>query len=117
MMARERSRLFVMIFGSLTAVMVIVTQLFLFEGKQETQDSTVKTEKTSDESSGDKALLSAAQPSVLSSFHAGLNHEAVFLFEILLDSREHNGWAPEVPVSLGKYFLTLFRTIISPNAP
>lgn len=106
-----------MIFGSLTAVMVIVTQLFLFEGRQETQDSGVKTEKTSGDHSGDKVFLSAPQPSVLSSFNASLNHEAVFLFEILQDCREHKGWAPEVPVSLGKYFLTLFRTIISPNAP
>jgi hypothetical protein len=106
-----------MIFGSLTAVVVIFTQLFLYEAPQEKPDSHVKTEKTSDESSNDKVLLSAPQPSVLSSFHASLNHEAVFLFEILLDVKEHKGWAPEVPVSLGKYFLTLFRAIISPNAP
>jgi hypothetical protein len=117
MMTRERNRILMMIFGSLTAVMVIVTQLFLFEGIQETHDTGVRTEKTSDEPSGDKVFLSAPQPSVLSSFQAGLNHESVFLFEILLDSREHKGWSPEVPVSIGKYFLTLFRTIISPNAP
>ncbi len=106
-----------MIFGSLTAAMVVVTQLFFFEGPRDTHDSGVKTEKTSDESSGEKVFFSAPQPSVLSSFNAGLSHEAVFLFEILLDGREHKAWSPEVPVSLGKYFLTLFRTIISPNAP
>jgi hypothetical protein len=106
-----------MIFGSMTAVIVIVAQLFLYEGPQPEKNSRVKTEKTSDESSGDKVLLSAPQPSVLSSFHASLNHEAVFLFEIILDVQERKPWAPEIPVSLGKYFLTLFRAIISPNAP
>lgn len=109
--------MFMMIFGSLTAVMVIFTQLFLFEGTHAAQDSGVKTEKTSDESSGDKVFLSAPQPSVLSSFHNGLTHEAVLLFEILLDGQTYKGWAPDVAVPLGKYFLTLFRTIISPNAP
>lgn len=106
-----------MIFGSLTAVVVIFTQLFLYEGTQHTKDHGVKTEKTSGESSGEKVFISGPQPSVLSSFDASLSHEAVFLFEILLDNQEHKGWAPEVPVSLGKYFLTLFRIIISPNAP
>jgi hypothetical protein len=106
-----------MIFGALTAVIVIVTQLFLYEAPQGKLNSSVKTEKTSDENSGDKVLLSAPQPSVLSSFHANLSHEAVFLFEIILDVKEHKAWAPETPVSLGKYFITLFRAIISPNAP
>lgn len=116
-MTRDRSRMYVMMLGTLTAVVVIFTQLFLYEGTRETPDTEVRTENATDGPSGEKVLISAPQPSVLSSFHAGINHEAVFLFEILFDCREHKGWAPEVPVSLGKYFLTLFRTIISPNAP
>src|SRR5690606_10761652 len=106
-----------MICGSLTAAINGVTQRFSFDGPRATHDSGATTEKTTADPSREKAFLSAPPPSVLSSFHAGLSHAAVLLFEILLDCREHKAWSPEVPVSLGKYFLTLFRPIISPNAP
>ncbi len=105
-----------MIFGALTAVVVVFTQIFLYQAPP-TVDSGVKTEKSADNSSGEQVLIATPFDSVLSSFHAGINHEPVFLFEILFDGHDSNGWAAEVPVSLGKYFLTLFHTIISPNAP
>lgn len=105
-----------MIFGALTAAVVVFTQIFLYQAPPPV-DSEIKTEKSADKSSGEQILIATPFDSVLSSFHAGINHEPVFLFEILFDGQDSKGWAAEVPASLGKYFLTLFHTIISPNAP
>ena len=109
-----------MVFGALTAVMVIITQLFLYEVAA-TGHEGIKTEKknakSGEQSSEDQVLISLPSDSVLSSFHSGIHHEAVLLFEIVYGKEETVSWAPEVPVSLGKYFLTLFHIIISPNAP
>ena len=105
-----------MVFGALTAAVVVFTQLFLYEGPSSTQEE-IQTERTADKSAGDQILLAGPSDTVLSSFHAGIHHEPVFLFEILFDRQDDTHWTPEIPVSLGKYFLTLFHIIISPNAP
>lgn len=115
-MKKEQNRAIMMVFGTLTAVAVVFTQLFLCQTSTAV-DVEVQTEKTTEKSSGDQIVIATPFDSVLSSFHAGINHEPVFLFEILFDRQDTNGWTPEIPVSLGKYFLTLFHIIISPNAP
>lgn len=116
LMSREDKRVFMMVIGALTAAVVVFTQLFLYEGPSSVGEE-VKTEKTTEKSSGDQIFLSGPSDTVLSSFHAGVHHEPVFLFEILFDRQDNSNWTPEIPVSLGKYFLTLFHIIISPNAP
>lgn len=105
-----------MIIGAITAAVVVFTQLFLYEGPSSVPEE-IKTEKTAEKSSGDQVLLAGPSDTVLSSFHAGIHHEPVFLFEIFFDLQDNTDWTPEIPVSLGKYFLTLFHIIISPNAP
>lgn len=104
------------VFGALTAAVVIFTQFFLYEGPATVRQE-IKTEKTTEKSSGDQVLIAVPSDTVLSSFHSGIHHEPVFLFEILFDRQDDIDWTPEIPVSLGKYFLTLFHIIISPNAP
>lgn len=115
-MNREDKRVLMMVVGALTAAVVIFTQLFLYEGPSSVPEE-IKTEKSAEKPSGDQVILSGPSDTVLSSFHAGIHHEPVFLFEILFDRQDDTVWTPEIPVSLGKYFLTLFHIIISPNAP
>lgn len=116
-MTREKYRVTMMALGLLTATVVIFTQLFLYQATYSAQEE-IKTEKTANASPVEKqVLMPTPSDTVLSSFHAGIHHEQVFLFEILFDRQDDAGWTPEIPVSLGKYFITLFHIIISPNAP
>lgn len=112
----NRFRAFLIAFGIITAAVVIFSQVFLFQGAKLCKND-IKTEKNSEKSTEEQVFISLPSDTILSSFEAGVHHETVFLFEILFENSEDDSWTPEMPVSLGKYFLTLFHIIISPNAP
>lgn len=104
-------------FGIITAVILIVSQLFCHQsvelGKKEQ-----KTEKHSKESTNEEsALFIVASNAPTPSIQTQIHQEVIFLFEILFLEDEKHSWTTEVPIALGKYFLTLFHIIISPNAP
>jgi hypothetical protein len=115
-MVKGKYKAIVMTIGALTAVIVIFSQVFVYQGVKLCKNE-VKTEKKHDKSSEEQVFISIPSDIVLSSFQAGIHHETVFLFEILFEKEETASWTSEMPVSLGKYFLTLFHIIISPNAP
>jgi hypothetical protein len=47
-----------------------------------------------------------------------VSREVLCLFTIVFEEDfEHDEYQPDIPLPLTKLFLTLFRTVISPNAP
>ena len=119
-MTRNRHvRFGTLIAGILTALTIVVSQLFYFEkvdhGKKE-----VKTEQQEDQSSDtdDGTFISLPSSTLPSpSTHVEFLQHSVCLFEIIFPVREVA--VPDLgsSLSLSKFFQTLFHTLISPNAP
>lgn len=114
---RER-KIASLILGVITAIALIVSQLFFYQNTVQVKKET-KTEKQSEDSSEEEQsvfYIVAASPSI-SSVQTQIHQEVFFLFEIIFFEDEKHEWFPTMSPAFGKYFQTLFHIIISPNAP
>jgi hypothetical protein len=101
-----------MLLGCLLVVVIGCSQ---FLGTQSQPESkSLKTEQKSD--ADHVSYISLPSFSLPSPVHVQINLDFHCLFEILFESREKRDLSVEVP-SFGQFFVTLFRVIISPNAP
>ena len=115
-------RVWTMIMGIITAMLIVCSQLFSLQtdnySKKQVKASTATAKEHKQEKSSDDhyiSLPSVSQPS--SSIHVEANQKLSCLFEILFEKDEQENHPINVPLSVGKLFHTLFRVIISPNAP
>lgn len=105
-----------MITGSLLAVVIVCLQFFHFN--QPLSKAEVKTEQQeSSPSNGEEAIISIASFSIPSPVNVTINLDAYCLFEILFEQSTERDTSAEAPLRPEKLFFTLFRVIISPNAP
>lgn len=104
--------------GVLTALIIVVSQLFYFETAH-TCKKEIKTEQQQDDQSqsGDEAYITLPSSTLPSSTHVEFNQEAFCLFEILFEEENTEEHDFNVSLPLSKFFQTLFGAIISPNAP
>lgn len=106
--------------GILTALVVVFSQLFLYQGAElcKKEKKEAETEQSTSGAAEDQGtFISLPSNSVFPSLHKEVSHEANFLFEIFFNEEEQSFYVPDVAPALGKYFQTLFHIIISPNAP
>jgi hypothetical protein len=109
-----------MIMGVITALVVVFSQVFYFQAsnyakKEVKSGQEKKQDKQSETDNHYTSLPSISQPTTAT--HVEADHESSFLLEILFEDKEEPTDLAAVPLSLGKFFHTLFRVIISPNAP
>jgi len=120
-MRKNAVQLFTMITGIVTALVIVFSQFFYFQHadgskKQADNHTTEKHEKQ--DNAQKKAIISLPSFSQQTSAHADVNPKAsMYLFDIVFGERNDQERSPEVPISVGKFFETLFRVFISPNAP
>ncbi len=103
-----------LIIGSLLSVAIVCTQLFHLHTSEK---KVVKTEQQDSSQPGEEVLYSFTSFSLPSSVQVCVNLLPCILFEILFEESEENQSDQEVPLHPEKLFTTLFRVIISPNAP
>jgi hypothetical protein len=116
-MKKEHKQLIITSLGCLLAVVMICAQLFIYlnhatPGKQIT--------KTEQQSSGDEKTetIVMGSYSLPSPIHVQLNLDPHVLFTIIFeDECEKETPAAETSSVSQKLLVTLFRVIISPNAP
>lgn len=102
-------------FGILTALVIVLSQLFWFQAATLTK-KVAKTEQKSDAS--EEAQISLPSSSSLPSTNTVVvEHDFTFLHEILFEKETSPEVSKSVLQTAGKFFQTLFRAIISPNAP
>ncbi len=101
--------------GVLTAMLVVFSQLFFFEAASYAKKE-IKTEKQENQP-GDELTITLPSFSQPSSVNVELHQKSFCLFEILFEKSNEERNAHPVPLLVGKFFQTLFRVIISPNAP
>lgn len=116
-MENQRNRALLTVTGILTAVVITFSQFFYYQGVEFCKKE-VKTEKHEKKTPKQQEThISIPSNSVLSSVHFDFSNKVVLLFEITFEEKEQERLPAEIPISLGKYFQTLFHIIISPNAP
>lgn len=104
--------------GILTALVIVLSQLFWFQAATFTK----KVAETEQKSDADKTNEGADYISIPSSSMPTTNtvvveHDFTFLHEILFEKETSPEVSKSVLQTAGKFFQTLFRAIISPNAP
>lgn len=107
-----------MITGVFTALVIVLSQFFFFQEAGDTK-KLVKTEKQEQKSKTEKkACISLPSFSQSASAHAEVNQKSsLYLFDIFFGDVKKEDRSAEIPVFVGKFFRTLFRVFISPNAP
>lgn len=119
MMEKRKYKLFTIILGLGTALLVVFSQLFFYQSTEICKKE-VKTEKQESSDTNDsknESITSLPSFTVQAPCCVHLSHEAILLFEIFNREDKKIAISHDLPVTLGKYFLTLFRIIIAPNAP
>jgi hypothetical protein len=118
-MERRKYKSATIVLGLATALLVVFSQLFFYQGAELCKKEVKIEKKESSESQDSKneSIVSLPSFTVQAACSVHLSHEAVLLFEIFSSENKRTVISHDIPVALGKYFLTLFRIIIAPNAP
>lgn len=105
-----------LIIGSLLAVIIVCTQCFHFEAQSLSKKEISAGQEESDQPE-DETTISLPSFSLPAPVHVQLNLDAYCLFEILFEEDQQLDSSAEAPAYPEKLLITLFRVIISPNAP
>jgi hypothetical protein len=112
----RRVQPFTLIIGSLLAMVIVCAQYFHFEASSFSKKE-IKTGQQESSQPADEAMVSLPSFSLPAPVHVQLNLDAYCLFEILFEEDQQLNSSAEAPVYPEKLLITLFRFIISPNAP
>jgi hypothetical protein len=102
-------------FGIVTALVVVFSQLFWFQAA-DFGKKLAKTEQQADVPDTE-AHISLPSTSLPAPNTIQTGQEFSFLHEILFEAESENKPEQSLALVAGKFFTTLFRTLISPNAP
>ncbi len=100
--------------GVLAAVVIVFSQSFYHQAQSNLEK--IKTEQSPDQDAH-KAFVSAPSDAVVNSTVENVNEQVPSLLEELFTTDEESESVSIVPTLFANYFKTLFRAIISPNAP
>lgn len=115
-MRNHKIRIGTLLVGILTALAIVISQLFYFEVAGQTK-AEVKTEQQEDQSdAGDEAYITLPSSTLPSSFHIELD-QSFCLLEILCEEEEDAEQPRPFSLSITSFFQNLFGATISPNAP
>jgi hypothetical protein len=111
-----KHRVFTLIVGLVTALIIVFSQLFYFQAAtycQTKAESAQQAEKTT----GTESYISIPSSTISSVQTIELNLDLSFVLEVFTEKEEsHNIHTSEVPIN-SRFLQTLFRFIIAPNAP
>jgi hypothetical protein len=116
---QSKKQILITIVGCVLAAVIICSQLFAYYSPSFQNKSLVKTEQKEDsKEEKQEAKIVIASFSLPSPVHVQMNLDPHLLFEILFeDDAETKTPAIESSSFSQKLLVTLFRVIISPNAP
>ena len=115
MTRKSKIRLGTLIAGILTALVVVISQLFYFQTAAHAKKE-VKTEQQQSEDSGDEAYITLPSSTLPSSVHIELD-QCFCLLEIFSEEEEDEDHTINFTPPVSQFFQILLGAIISPNAP
>lgn len=113
---KKQKQIWITALGCLLAAAMIAAQLCVFSPRVQSEKQADATEQTSDTET--TQTIAIASFSIPSPIHVEIKLDSHVLFEILFENKQEQPSAvSETVVSGHKLLVTLFRVIISPNAP
>jgi hypothetical protein len=111
-----RHKILTLLAGIATAAVIIFSQLFYFQAANYCQQK-VETEQEAHKKDGTESYISIPSSSISSSSHIEITQDLSFVLEILFEGESKEEEVTRISVPVNRIFQTLFRFIISPNAP
>jgi hypothetical protein len=111
-----RHKILTLLAGIATAGVIIFSQLFYFQAANYCQEK-VDTEQQAHKKDGTESYISIPSSSIASSSHIEITQDLSFVLEILFEGESKEEEVTRISVPVNRIFQTLFRFIISPNAP
>lgn len=111
-----RHRILTLLAGIVTAAVIVFSQLFYFQAATYCQKKAETTEQSQKEGSKE-SYISIPSSTISSTSTIDLNQSVSFVLETLFEDEGDQKTAPEVELPVSRLFQTLFRFIVSPNAP
>jgi hypothetical protein len=103
--------------GSLLALAIVCSQLFNFNTNISSKKEVKTEQKENSGHSGEETLISLPSFSLPTPVHVQSGLDSYCLFEIVYEKHHKVATISQAPSYPTKLLITLFRAIISPNAP
>lgn len=111
-----RHKILTLLAGIATAGVIIFSQLFYFQAANYCQQK-VDSEQQAHKKDGTESYISIPSSSISSSSHIEITQDLSFVLEILFEGESKEEEVTRISVPVNQIFQTLFRFVISPNAP
>lgn len=111
-----RHRILTLLAGIATAGVIVFSQLFYFQAANYCQEK-VQTEENAQGGGAEKTYVSIPSSTISSSTSIEINQDLSFVLEILLEQETEDDPSQKIVLPVNRFFQTLFRFIVSPNAP
>jgi len=102
--------------GIATASVIVFSQLFYFQAANYCQEK-AETEQHDQKTDAPERYISIPSSTITSTSHIEINQDLSFVIEILFKKETDEESNHTISLPVNKFFHTLFRFIISPNAP
>lgn len=112
----SKHRILTLLAGIATAAVIVFSQLFYFQAANYCQEK-IKSEQSEQKAGTSENFISIPSSTISSSTQIVINQELSFVLEILFEDESAHEGESHFAIPIQKYFQTLFRFIISPNAP
>ena len=111
-----RHRILTLLAGIVTAGVIVFSQLFYFQAANYCQEK-VDTEQHDQKTDAPESYISIPSSTITSTTSIEINQDISFVLETLLEKESDEETNHSITLPVNKFFQTLFRFIISPNAP
>ena len=113
-----RHKILTLLAGIATAGVIVFSQLFYFQAANYCQEKAETEQHEHDQKKdGTEIYISIPSSSISSSSHIEITKDLSFVLEILFEHETKEEEVTRISLPANRFFQTLFRFIISPNAP
>jgi hypothetical protein len=116
MKSLSRHKILTLLAGIVTAGVIVFSQLFYFQAATYCQEK-VDTEQHDEKSDAPESHISIPSSTISSTSSIEIHQDLSFILETLFEKKSEEETSYSISLPASKFFSTLFRFIISPNAP
>jgi hypothetical protein len=116
MRSLSKHRILTLLAGIATAGVIVFSQLFYFQAATYCQQK-AETEQHDQKTGATESYISIPSSTISSTSNIEINQDLSFILEILFERETKEETNTKIALPVNRFFQTLFRFIVSPNAP
>jgi hypothetical protein len=116
MRSLSKYKILTLLAGIATAGLIVFSQLFYFQAATYCQKK-AETQQHDQKKTGTETYISIPSSTISSTSHIEIHQDISFVLEILFKQEAEEETTPKIALPVNRFFQTLFRFIVSPNAP